>query len=123
MRGREKVQVICIDLSNTYRAMIRRWFPNAAIVADRFHAVRLAGLHLMRLARQLCPELGWKRAWLGVLRMRSDRLDPEQKLRLKRLFELHPQLEPIYAMKERVCALLCLKHLSKIRLIPMFPQL
>ena len=113
LRGREKVQVICIDLSNTYRAMIRRWFPNAAIVADRFHAVRLAGLHLMRLARQLCPELGWRRAWLGVLRTRSDRLDAEQKLRLQRLFALHPQLEPIYAMKERVCALLCLKHLSK----------
>ena len=53
--------------------MIRRWFPNALIVADRFHAVRLAGVHLMRVARQLCPELGWKRAWLGVLRQRHDR--------------------------------------------------
>ena len=111
LRGREKVRVVCIDLSNSYRAMIRRWFPNALIVADRFHAVRLAGLHLMRVARQLCPELGWKRAWLGVLRMRQDRLDLEQRLRLKRLFELHPQLEGVHAMKERICALLCLKKL------------
>src|SRR5580658_1885349 len=95
LRGREKVKVVCIDLSNTYRLMIRRWFPNAMIVADRFHAVRLAGLHLMRVARQLCPELGWKRAWLGVLRMRCDRLDAEQRLRLKRLFQLHPQLEGV----------------------------
>jgi transposase len=111
LRGREKVRVVCIDLSNSYRAMIRRWFPNALIVADRFHAVRLAGQHLMRVARQLCPELGWKRAWLAVLRMRHDRLDAEQRLRLKRLFELHPQLEGVYAMKERIWALLSLKKL------------
>jgi transposase len=93
--------------------MIRRWFPNAVIVADRFHAVRLAGLHLMRVARQLCPELGWKRAWLGILRMRQDRLDPERRQRLTRLFTLHPQLKPVHEMKEKICALLCLKTLSK----------
>jgi transposase len=123
LRGREKVKVVCIDLSNTYRSMIRRWFPNAAIVADRFHAVRLAGLHLMRVARQLCPELGWNRSWLGVLRMRSDRLDPEQRQRLKRLFQLHPPLEAVYAMKEKLCHLLCLKHLTKQSCRQRIPQL
>ena len=123
LRGREKVKVVCIDLANTYRVMIRRWFPNAMIVADRFHAVRLAGLHLMRVARQLCPELGWKRAWLGVLRMRRDRLDAEQRLRLKRLFEQHPQLEGVHAMKERICALLCLKKLSKRACRQRIPEL
>ena len=45
LRGRERVRVVCIDLSNSYRSMIRRWFPRAAIVADRFHAVRIVGLH------------------------------------------------------------------------------
>ena len=113
LHGREKVRVVCIDLSHTYRAMIRRWFPNAAIVADRFHAVRLAGLHLMRLARQLCPELGWNRAWLGLLRMRSEHLDSVQRQRLAQLFVQHPQLRPVYEMKERLCRLLCLKTLSK----------
>jgi transposase len=113
LQGREKVRVICIDLSHTYRAMIRRWFPNAAVVADRFHAVRLVGLHLLRLARQLCPELGWNRAWLGVLRMRGDRLDPAQRARRAQLFARYPQLTPVYEMKEQICQLLCLKHLTK----------
>jgi transposase len=113
LKGREKVRVICIDLSNTYRAMIRRWFPSAAVVADRVHAVRLVGLHLLRLARQLCPELGWNRAWLGVLRMRSDRLDPAQRQRRAQLFAQYPQLKPVYEMKERICQLLCLKSLTK----------
>jgi transposase len=82
LRGRDRVRVVCIDLSNPYRSMIRRWFPRAAIVADRFHAIRLVGLHLLKLARQLCPALGWNRAWIGVLRMRSDRLHCAQKQRL-----------------------------------------
>jgi len=113
LRGRDKVQVVCIDLSNSYRSLIKRWFPRAAIVADRFHAIRLVGLHLMRLARQLCPTLGWNRAWLGVLRMRSDRLDPAQKQRLAKLLADHPELAGIYEMKERLCTLLRHKEQSK----------
>src|SRR5580692_9289005 len=113
LRGRDKVRVVCIDLSNTYRSMIRRWFPRAAIVADRFHAIRLVGLHLMRLARHLCPALGWNRAWLGVLRMRSDRMDPAQKQRLGKLLADHPALLGIYEIKEKLCSLLRLKHQGK----------
>lgn len=113
LRGRERVRVVCIDLSNTYRAIIRRWFPRAKIVADRFHAIRLVGQHLFKLARQLCPPLGWNRAWLGLLRRRSDRLDPAQHQRLAQLFTAHPVLEGIYALKEKLCRLLSLKTQSK----------
>jgi transposase len=114
LRGRDKVRVICIDLSSSYRSMIRKWFPNAAIVADRFHAIRIVSLHLMRLARQLCPALGWNRSWLGLLRTRADRLDPEKRQRLAALFADHPVLEGIYALKDRLCRLLTLKTQSKI---------
>jgi len=113
LRGRDKVRVVCIDLSNSYRAMIRRWFPRAVIVADRFHAIRVVGVHLMRLARQLCPQLGWNRSWLGLLRRRSDRLDPEQLSRLQQLFQAQPALQGIYEIKEKLCALLRLKNCKK----------
>lgn len=113
LRGRERVRVVCIDLSTAYRAMIRRWFPRAAIVADRFHAIRLVGLHLFKLARQLCPALGWNRGWLALVRTRGDRLDPLQRERLARLFAAHPALEGVYALKEQLCGLLSLKHQSK----------
>jgi len=113
LRGRDRVQVVCIDLSNSYRALIRRWFPRAKIVADRFHAIRLVGLHLLKLARQLCPPLGWNRAWLGLLRARGDRLDPIQRERLARLFAAHPVLAGIYELKEKLHRLLALKTQSK----------
>ena len=113
LRGRERVRVVCIDLSNTYRAIIRRWFPRAKIVADRFHAIRLVGQHLLKLARQLCPQLGWNRAWLGLLRTRRDRLKPEQRARLAQLFTAQPVLVGIYELKEKLCRLLALKTQSK----------
>ena len=113
LRGRERVRVVCIDLSNTYRAIIRRWFPRAKIVADRFHAIRLVGQHLLKLARQLCPPLGWNRAWLGLLRTRRDRLKPEQRARLAQLFTAQPVLVGIYELKEKLCRLLALKTQSK----------
>jgi transposase len=113
LRGRERVRVVCIDLSNSYRALIRRWFPRAKIVADRFHAIRLVGQHLLKLARQLCPQLGGNRAWLGLLRTRGDRLAPDQRQRLAQLFAAQPVLEGIYALKEKLCGLLALKTQSK----------
>jgi len=113
LRGRDKVRVICIDLSNSYRAMIKRWFPRAAIVADRFHAIRLVGQHLLKLARQLCPALGWNRGWLGLLRTRPDRLDPAQRKRLTQLFAQQPALQGIYEIKQRLCRLLSWKKQSR----------
>jgi transposase len=104
--------MVCIDLSNTYRLLVRRWFPKARIVADRFHAIRVVSMHLMRVARQLCPELGWNRAWLGLLRRRADRLDPDQRRDMDQLFGQHPALQGVYELKERLCSLLCLKNQS-----------
>src|SRR5258705_12137095 len=45
LSGKERVQIVCIDLSSSYRQLVRKYFPNAKIVADRFHVIRL--LHLM----------------------------------------------------------------------------
>jgi transposase len=112
LRGRENVRMVCIDLSNSYRLLVKRWFPRARIVADRFHAVRVAGLHLMRVARQLCPDLGWNRAWLGLLRSRAHRLSPDQRQDLEKLFARHPALQGVYELKERLFSLLCLKNQS-----------
>jgi transposase len=113
LRGRERVRVVCIDLANAYRALIRRWFPRAVIVADRFHTLRLVGQHLFKLARQLCPQLAWHRGWLHLLRTRPDHLDSDQRQRLDRLLAAQPALAAIYDLKEKLCALLRLKQQSK----------
>ncbi|HEY9572071.1 MAG TPA: transposase [Pusillimonas sp.] len=54
--GKENVRVIVMDLSETYRAIARKYFPNAMIVADRFHVVRMVNQHFLKLRQQYDPE-------------------------------------------------------------------
>ena len=54
--GKENVRVIVMDLSETYRRIAQQYFPNAMIVADRFHVVRLVNQHFLRLWQQHDPE-------------------------------------------------------------------
>ncbi len=46
-KGRGKVKVVCMDLSSGYRSIVRRCFPNAKILVDRFHVIRLVLYHFM----------------------------------------------------------------------------
>lgn len=123
LRGRDKVRVVCIDLSSSCRALIERWFPRALIVADRFRVVRVALRHLLGLARQVCPQLAWKLSWLTLLRTRGDRLTAEQRQCLAALFQQQPALQPIYELKERLCALLCIKKQTAAACRQLIPQL
>jgi transposase len=42
LERKQQVQVVCMGLAPSYRALVRKHFPNARVVADRFH-VRRAG--------------------------------------------------------------------------------
>ena len=123
LRGRERVRVVCIDLSSSYRALIQRWFPRAMIVADRFHVVRVVMRHLLGIARLVYPQLAWKLSWLNLLRTRGNRLTPEQRHRLQEVFRQQPALAPIYELKERLCALLCLRQQTAAECRCLIPQL
>jgi transposase len=57
LKGRDKVKGVCIDLCSSYCQLIRKWFPNAKIVADRFHVVRIIQYHFLSFCRALVPEI------------------------------------------------------------------
>ena len=79
LKGKEQVRVVCMDLSSTYRSIVRKHFPQALIVSDRFHVIRLIGHHIHQLWRQIDPSHRWNRGLLSLLRRRADRLDTEQR--------------------------------------------
>ena len=68
LKGRDKVRLICIDLSSAYRRLVRKWFPRAKIVADRFHAIRLVYLHCIQIMRAMAPCIKNQRGALSALR-------------------------------------------------------
>jgi len=47
LEGKHRVQVVCMDLANFYRALVRQYFRNARIGADRFHVIRLINGHFL----------------------------------------------------------------------------
>jgi transposase len=99
--GRENVEVVVIDLSNGYRSIVRKMFPNARIIADKFHALRLLTPALMKLRKQINGnkmELKQRRL---LLRNRED-LKYFEKLELDKFLEKHPELEELYMYKERL---------------------
>jgi transposase len=113
LRGREKVRVICIDLSHPYRAMIRKWFPNARIVADRFHAVRIVMQHFLDQVKELFPQIKYQRRYIRALRKRPKKLTETQKQSLEELFRLFPVVESLYLKMRQICDLLNKKGQSK----------
>lgn len=123
LQGREKVRVVCIDLSSPYRALVRKWFPNARIVADRFHVIRVLQHHFLELARQISPGLKNHRGLLSVLRRHPSRLDSRQRARLEKLLQDHPALLPIHQKMIELWDLLRLKHQTARACRQLIPRL
>jgi transposase len=113
LRGREKVKMVCIDLSSPYRRMIKRFFPNARIVADRFHVIRIVQHHFMNLFKQVAPQVVRDRGLLAALRKRPENLTAYQRDRLEALFETHPAIKPLYDKQLQLRALLNIKSQTK----------
>jgi transposase len=113
LRGKDRVRLVCIDLSSSYRSLIKKHFPAALIVADRFHVMRLVMHHLLKLARDLVPQLAYKRPWLRLMRTRPENLKTEQLLELQALLASQPALAAINDILQRLCNLLRIKHQKK----------
>jgi transposase len=123
LEGKHLVQVVCMDLSSTYRALVRKHFPQARIVADRFHVIRLINQHFLTSWRQLDPAGSRNRGLLSLMRRHRHHLRPEQKVRLREYLQGHPILKIIYGFKQHLCYLMLKKHKTRkqcARLIPRF---
>lgn len=123
LKGKENVRVVCMDLSSSYRALVRKHFPNAKIVADRFHVIRVIQQHFMDLVRSIAPQVKNHRGYLAALRTRPDRLFPAQNATLQRLFTKHPALQPIYEQMQRTTHLMRTKNITARQARKLIPQL
>jgi transposase len=110
LKGREQVRVVCMDLSDTYRSIIQKHFPNALIVADRFHVIRLINHQFLNLWRFLDPSGSRNRGLLNLMRRHYHNLKAEQAQRLTAYLQTLPALKIIYDFKQRLTNLLLLKH-------------
>lgn len=121
--GKERVKIICIDLSSSYRHLIRRYFPKAKIVADRFHVIRLLHHLCMQTYQEVAPKLKHHRGLLAALRTNPDNLSAKRLKLRDDYLKLQPAVGAIYQFKRQLHRLLMKKTMQAWRckrVIPLF---
>jgi len=121
--GRDNVQVVVMDLSETYRSIARRYFPGATIVADRFHVVRLINQHFLKVWQQHDPEGRKNRGLISLMRRHQWNLRDEQHANLMNYLAGYPVLQQLYVAKQKLVRLMLLKTLTAKRARAKLPQL
>ncbi len=112
MAERWRTRVVVMDLSETYRSIVRRYFDNAMIVADRFHVVRLINHHFLEAWKGIDPIGRKNRGLISLMRRHQENLKPEQVPRLRSYLADFPVLQRLYDFKQELCALMRLKKLT-----------
>jgi transposase len=123
LEGKDQVLIVCMDLSSTYRALVKKHFPNARIVADRFHVIRLINHHFLACWRDIDPVGGKHRGLVSLMRRHRRNLKPEQKTRLAAYLAAIPALDVIYRFKQHLCYLLLKKHRTRQQCARLIPRL
>ena len=123
LKGREKVKMVCIDLSSPFRSIVMRLFPNAKIVVDRFHVIRLVIETFLEFCREDEPGIRWQRGITRALRTKGENLKSKQKELLEDLFRKNPRIKTAYEFKEELCKLLNIRERKRKDCPPLIEKL
>jgi transposase len=111
-----------MDMSETYRSIARRYFPNATIVADRFHVVRLINQHCLNVWKQHDPGGRKNRGLISLMRRHQWNLKDEQHANLMNYLAEYPVLQALYVAKQKLNRFMLLKTLKARRARTMLPR-
>ena len=107
LKGRKRVRVVCMDMYAPYRRIVRRWFPNAKIVTDRFHVIRLINHHFAKTCKLIDEEnLAWGRGGLiRIMCTRSQNLTSQKREKLERYFTQQPAIKNLWLFCQELAEL------------------
>jgi transposase len=97
--GRENVTCVMMDLASPYRSFVRSFFPNARIVADKFHVLRLLGPAINRRRKQIAGDR--RTNPIGKLLLRNSKtLSWIERSAVDRFLGNQRELKLLYGFKE-----------------------
>lgn len=99
IEGRENVKNVILDLCDPFKNFAREHFPNAKIIADKFHVLRLITPALIRKRYEITGTRADAQA-RRLLTMSSHKLDHWERRALWDYLEKYPDLQEIYRYKE-----------------------
>lgn len=103
--NRNAIELVSIDMWNPYRDAVQAALPQAEIIVDKFHAVRMANIALETVRKEIRTSLPTSRRRqlmhdrYVLLRRRRD-LNPQQYMLLDVWIANFPQLGEAYRLKE-----------------------
>lgn len=101
--GRENVRRAIIDMSDSYKNFIKEFFPNAEIVADKFHVLRLITPHINRRRKEITGDKRTNPVRRLLLRNHHN-LQFFERSALRKWLDTCPQVSELYSWKEKLHA-------------------
>lgn len=103
---RAKVKKVVMDLSTLFRSVAKKLFPEAKIIADKFHVIRVVINSLENVRKRIQKEFhDAKRKWFKrsrqLLLKPEYKLTDEGKIELNRMLNSSSELEKAWILKER----------------------
>ena len=117
--ARENVQSFTMDMWKVYITLIKKHFPNAIIIVDRFHVMKCLNKCIDKTRRRLQKLIAKDRSeklkdlrW--IILKNNKNLTPEEKEKLQFAFECSTGIKEMYELKEAIRAVFE-KNISKER--------
>jgi transposase len=110
LSGRERVKYVAMDMWNPYRDAVATVLPQATVVIDKFHVVRMANVAMEQVRKSLRGRLTPKQR-RGLMHDRFLLLKRERELTAQERFLVdswstqHPDLGEAYRLKEQFFAI------------------
>lgn len=103
---RDMVKYFVMDMSNHFRTIAHTCFPNAIVVADKFHVCRQVTWALERVRKEEQKKfikdrrIYFKKSrW--ILLKRKENLNEEELLQLEGMLQISPKIRDAYLLKEK----------------------
>ncbi len=99
--GRENVKLVTLDMSDSYKSFVKSFFPNAEMVADRFHVQRLINPILLQNRIEITGDKRKNPVRILMNKNRSNLL-PWERSALDKWLSLYPEMNEVYQFKEAI---------------------
>lgn len=99
IEGRENVKNVVLDLCDPFKGFAQEHFPNARIIADKFHVLRLLNPTLLKKRYEIAGTRADAKA-RRLLTCNSQNLDHWERQAIWDYLQNHPDLQEVYRYKE-----------------------
>jgi len=117
--GKENVKNVIVDLSPTFRTFAQEYFPQARIIADRFHVTKLMHPLIHELRRKVIEdnkiEIKRRNPINRLLLRYRKTLYAHQRNAIDTFLELSPELKELYWYQQRIYRFYRIKGYNKAR--------